>query len=94
MSSFDLICPDSNFDVAMIENPQVETNAQLESYRFLQFNATNYDFTSALTGVYDNIVKAYIEDVYRDSIELYVISIVKLSINLVRIVCHSQFIPS
>ena len=49
-----------------------------DGYRFIQFNATNYDLTSALTGVYDNIVKEYVEDIYRDTIELYVISTVKV----------------
>ena len=59
LSSFALICADEDFDVAIIKKNQTEINAQFESYRFIQFNATNYDLTSALTGVYDNIVKAY-----------------------------------
>ena len=84
LSSFALICADEEFYVTIIKTPQTEINAQLESYRFIQFNATNYDLTSALTGVYDNIVKAYIEDVYRDSIELYVISTVKVNDKLIQ----------
>ena len=58
-----------------LHNTSVEEN---ESFRFIQFNSTFVDFTSALTGVYDYIVKEYLEDVYRDSIELYVISSVKV----------------
>ena len=49
-----------------------------QSFRFIEFNTTNYDLTSALTGVYDNIVKEYVEDIYRDTIEIYVISTVKV----------------
>ena len=49
-----------------------------QSFRFLEFNTTNYDLTSALTGVYDNIVKEYVEDIYEDTIEIYVISTVKV----------------
>ena len=62
-----------------ISHCQSEVSAtQSQSYRFIQFNTTNYDLTSALTGVYDNIVKEYVEDIYRDTIEIYVISTVKV----------------
>ena len=57
-----------------------------DEYRFIQFNATNYDLTSALTGVYDNIVKEYVEDIYRDTMELYVLSTVKVGVMLINIV--------
>ena len=38
--------------------------------------ATNY--ADALTGIYEYIAKDYVEDVYRDVIETYIISTIKV----------------
>ena len=38
--------------------------------------ATNY--ADALTGIYEFIAKDYVEDVYRDIIETYIISTIKV----------------
>ena len=55
----------------------------LDSLTF-SFKGLATSYAETLTGIYEFIAKEYVEDVYRDIIETYIISTIKVLDNLIK----------